>query len=47
MIVRFASFTLFKLSSIPVEDASNGFVFFLKKLSTDLILSQSWDLLIL
>ena len=32
MIVRFASFTLFKLSSIPVEDASNGFRLFSKKI---------------
>ena len=32
IIVRFASFTLFKLSSIPVEDASNGFRLFSKKI---------------
>ena len=25
IIVRFASFTLYHLSSIPIEDASNGF----------------------
>lgn len=32
IFVRFASFTLFKLSSIPVEDASNGFRLFSKKI---------------
>ncbi len=32
IIVRFASFTLFKFSSIPVEDASNGFRLFSKKI---------------
>ena len=32
IIVRFASFTVFKLSSIPVEDASNGFRLFSKKI---------------
>ena len=29
ILVRLASFTLFRLSSIPIEDASNGFDFFL------------------
>ena len=32
ILVRFASFSLFKLSSIPVEDASNGFRLFSKKI---------------
>ena len=31
ILVRFASFTLYHLSSIPIEDASNGFRLFSKK----------------
>jgi hypothetical protein len=31
ILVRFASFTLFHLSSIPIEDASNGFRLFSNK----------------
>lgn len=32
ILVRFASFTLYHLSSIPIEDASNGFRLFSKKI---------------
>ena len=32
ILVRFASFSLYKLSSIPIEDASNGFRLFSKRL---------------
>ncbi|MDA9697675.1 glycosyltransferase family 2 protein [Candidatus Pelagibacter sp.] len=32
ILVRFASFTLFHLSSIPIEDASNGFRLFSNKI---------------
>jgi dolichol-phosphate mannosyltransferase len=32
LMVRLASFSLYKLSSIPIEDASNGFRLFSKKL---------------
>tara|TARA_B100000787_G_C16183257_1_gene293100 strand:- start:195 stop:905 length:711 start_codon:yes stop_codon:yes gene_type:complete len=32
ILVRFSSYTLFKLSSIPIEDASNGFRLFSKKI---------------
>ena len=32
ILVRFASFTLYKFSSIPIEDASNGFRLFSRKL---------------
>ncbi len=33
ILVRFASFTLFHLSSIPIEDASNGFRLFSNKIT--------------
>ena len=32
ILVRFASYSLFKLSSIPIEDASNGFRLFSRKI---------------
>ncbi len=35
ILVRLASFTLYKFSSIPIEDASNGFRLFSKKLLND------------